>query len=101
MNSRADRFTNARPLKELQVIPGVGPSIAQDLIDLGIQRVDELRDRDPQKMYDELCAMRGERLDRCMLYVFRCAVYFASRSEHEPERLKWWNWTDDRKAARN
>jgi hypothetical protein len=27
-----------------------------------------------------------------MLYVFRCAVYYASNETHEPERLKWWNW---------
>ncbi|WP_394701143.1 helix-hairpin-helix domain-containing protein [uncultured Methanolobus sp.] len=33
-------------------------------------------------------------LDRCMLYVFREAVYFASNEEHDPELLKWWNWKD-------
>jgi hypothetical protein len=33
-------------------------------------------------------------VDRCVLYVFRCAVYFASEAEHDPELLKWWNWKD-------
>jgi hypothetical protein len=28
------------------------------------------------------------------LYTFRCAVYFVSNQQHEPELLKWWNWTD-------
>ncbi|NIV18422.1 MAG: pathogenicity locus, partial [Woeseiaceae bacterium] len=28
------------------------------------------------------------------LYVFRCAVYYASEEDHDPELLKWWNWTD-------
>lgn len=36
--------------------------------------------------------MRGEPQDRCLLYVFRCAVYYASRAKHDPEVLKWWNW---------
>jgi hypothetical protein len=29
-----------------------------------------------------------------MLYVFRTAVYYASNSKHDPEKLKWWNWKD-------
>jgi hypothetical protein len=85
---------------ELQIIPGIGPSMAQDLRDLGIKRVGDLKKRDPEKMYRTLCDLRGARLDRCVLYVFRCAVYYAGNSRHEPELLKWWNWTDDRQAAR-
>ena len=27
-----------------------------------------------------------------MLYVFRCALYYASNDIHDPELLKWWNW---------
>jgi hypothetical protein len=33
-------------------------------------------------------------VDRCLLYVFRCAVYFAEHTRHDPELLKWWNWKD-------
>lgn len=80
----------------LQSIPGIGPSMAQDLTDLGIDEVRDLRNRDPQEMYESLSDLRGTRMDRCVLYVFRCAVYFAEESRHEPELLKWWNWTDDR-----
>ncbi|WP_334292712.1 helix-hairpin-helix domain-containing protein [Parasporobacterium paucivorans] len=29
-----------------------------------------------------------------MLYVFRCAVYYANEEAHDPEKLKWWNWKD-------
>jgi len=80
----------------LESIPGVGPSIAQDLQDLGITQVRDLRGHDPQEMFDALCTMRGEKIDRCVLYVFRCAVYFATTRRRDPERLKWWNWTDER-----
>ena len=80
--------------RDLQRIPGVGPSIARDLQDLGMRRVEDLRDADPQSLYDELCALRGAHIDRCVLYVFRCAVYFASSDDHDPELLKWWSWKD-------
>ncbi len=79
---------------DLQRIPGVGKSVEQDLLQLGFSRVADLSGADPERMYQELCALQGGHVDRCMLYVFRCAVYFASESEHDPELLKWWNWKD-------
>lgn len=81
-------------LKELQKIPGVGKVIAQDLWDLGFRSVGELKDRHPQQLYEMLCARQGAPVDRCMLYVFRCAVYYASRTTHDPGLLKWWHWKD-------
>ena len=45
-------------------------------------------------MYQNLITLRGHHIDRCVLYVFRCAVYFASHSTHEAKLLKWWNWKD-------
>ena len=80
----------------LQSIPGVGPSIARDLRDLGIHEVRDLSNRDPQEMFEALSDIRGVKMDRCVLYVFRCAVYFAEDSRHDPELLKWWNWTDEK-----
>ena len=82
------------PLKAFQVIPGVGPNIAQDFVDLGFVQVSNLRGKDPEQLYHDLCALRGAHVDRCVLYVFRLSVYFADNSFHEPELLKWWNWKD-------
>jgi len=81
-------------LKEFRRIPGVGRSIAEDLWELGLRRVDDLRGADPQALYDQLGRQRGMHIDRCMLYVLRCAVYFASEERHEPEKLLWWNWKE-------
>ena len=80
---------------ELQMIPGVGPSIARDLRQLGIRRVSQLRRRDPERLYRRLGQLRGVRQDPCLLYVFRCAVYYASTPRPDPELLKWWNWKGD------
>ena len=79
---------------DLRTIPGVGVSIAADLAGLGIGRVRDLEGRDPNRLYERLSAQRGERMDRCVLYVFRCAVYFAETPDPERELLKWWNWKD-------
>jgi hypothetical protein len=84
---------------DLSRIPGVGPSIASDLYSLGIREVADLRGRDPEFLYSELCRETGKHVDRCVLYVFRCAVYFASEPKHDLELLKWWKWKDGTKAA--
>ena len=80
--------------KDLQSIPGVGPSLAQDLQNLGIQKVSDLTNKDPEELYLQLCEQMGRPVDRCVLYVFRCAVYYASETDHDPELLKWWRWKD-------
>lgn len=79
----------------LQIIPGIGPSMAQDLRDLGIFEVNQLVGKDPELMFKRLCQLHDMHIDRCVLYVFRCAVYFASCDDHDAELLKWWNWKDE------
>lgn len=81
-------------MKEFLKIPGVGPSIAGDLRSLGFRSLNDLKGQDPETMYESLCSLRGVRLDRCILYVFRCAVYFVTEETHDPELLKWWRWKD-------
>lgn len=83
-------------MQEFLTVPGVGKRIAQDLADLGIRSVKDLKKRDPERLYRKLCALRGRQIDRCVLYVFRCAIYFASEKRHDPYLLKWWNWKDQK-----
>ena len=85
-----------REISDLQEIPGVGPSIARDLFQIGIRRVSDLKNKLPEKLYDAACKRAGKKIDRCLLYVFRCAVYYASQRRHNPELLKWWNWKDEK-----
>ncbi|MFZ3167130.1 MAG: helix-hairpin-helix domain-containing protein [Candidatus Methanoperedens sp.] len=69
-------------LKEFKHIPGVSKKISLDLWSMGLRSVEYLKDYERQ----------GVQVDRCMLYVFYCAVYY----EHDPELLKWWNWKDNK-----
>ena len=63
---------------ELRKIPGVGEKIEQDLIRLGYPKIASLKDANPEELYARDCAIRGVMIDRCQLYVYRCAVYYAT-----------------------
>jgi len=82
------------PKDELEQVPGVGKSIAHDLRQIGITSVDDLKGKDPEELYEKLCSFKASPVDRCMLYVLRSAVYYASTSDPDPRLLQWWNWKD-------
>jgi nucleotidyltransferase/DNA polymerase involved in DNA repair len=75
-------------------IPGVGKSIARDLNNIGIYKISDLKGHDPHQLYDQSNNYAGCIQDRCLLYVFRLAVYYAEtpNDKREVEKLKWWNW---------
>ena len=79
------------PLTE---IPGVGDRIAAVMEALGIREVSDLRGRDPEELYVKECLMKGRQEDRCALYGWRAAVYYADHETREAEKLKWWYWKD-------
>ena len=84
---------------DLRQIPGVGPNMEADLNRLGYTTVESLAGQDPEEMYLRDCALEGGPLDRCVLYVYRLAVYYAEHREREPEKLKWWYWKDRKEGA--
>ncbi|NTW46488.1 MAG: pathogenicity locus [Candidatus Moranbacteria bacterium] len=85
-----------RKTGNLTEIPGVGKSIAEDLRKIGVRRVADLRGRDPERLYERSNRWAGTVQDRCLLYVFRLAVYYANTKpeDRDSEKLKWWNWKD-------
>ena len=84
----------AKRRTRLEILPGIGPNLAKDLMELGFNDPSDLRGRDPEAMYTDLCDLRGRQIDRCVLYAFRCAVYCSNSEEPEPGLTKWWNWKD-------
>lgn len=82
------------PAGDLKKIPGVGKNMEQHLNNIGIHRIEDLRGKDPEELYAQDCIQKGFQEDRCVLYVYRCAVYFAEHEQHETEKLKWWYWKD-------
>ena len=84
---------NKNNADSLTIIPGVGKSIAKDLQEIGIKSVSDLKDKNPEKLYQLSNEQAGKTQDRCLLYVFRCAVYYAN-GDCDLEKLKWWNWKE-------
>ncbi len=93
------RFSPSAP-RVFSGVPGVGPSIEGDLLRLGVKTPEMLARSDPQDLFDRLCRLEGKKVDRCVLYVFRCAVYCCKTPWPDPERAKWWNWSDANLARR-
>lgn len=91
-------MTKEQSIKELKKIPGVGKSISNDLWNIGIHSISDLKDKNPETLYRLSNEKVGVTQDRCLLYVFRCAVYFANTETHkqDSEKLKWWNWKDNK-----
>ena len=89
-------MTTIESIKELSLIPGVGKSIANDLINIGITKIEQLKGKDAYTLFDESNQFAGCVQDRCLLYVFKCAIYYAEtpKEKHDSEKLKWWNWSD-------
>lgn len=78
----------------LQTIPGIGPALAADFRLIGVTLPSSLIGQNPERLYRKLEKVTGVHHDRCVLYTFRCAVYFVNTKKHNPELLKWWNWSD-------
>jgi len=79
---------------DLTKIPYVGKETEKDLLLLGFDSIVSLKGADPEAMYEKECVLKGVKVDRCQLYVYRMAVYYAENEVHDPEKLKWWNWKD-------
>jgi len=58
------------------------------------EKIEDLKDKDPLELYEMDCKAKGFKEDRCQLYLFRMAVYYASNEKHDKEKLKWWYWKD-------
>jgi Pathogenicity locus len=79
---------------DLQTMPNVGPKIARMLERLGIGRPEDLRGRDAEELFEELCVLDGRRHDPCLLDTFASAVDFASGGPARP----WWEYSRERRA---
>lgn len=75
-------------------MPNVGPKVAAKLESIGIASPDDLRGRDAQELYEQLCAQDGVRHDPCLLDTFVATVAYADGGPPLP----WWHYSRERKA---
>ena len=81
-------------MSELRKIPGVGKETERNLLRLGYTDIASLKNEDPEEMYGRDCILQNQKIDRCQRSVYRCAVYYATTENPDPETLKWRNWKD-------
>ncbi len=81
-------------MSDLTKIPGIGKNMEKHLFDIGINSIEDLKNKDPEELYKLSCIKNGGYIDRCVLYVYRLAVYYAENDVYEADKLKWWNWKD-------
>jgi hypothetical protein len=86
-------------MRQLGDLSGIGKAMLEDFELLGIHSVEQLKDCEPQMLYDELCRRTGQRQDPCVLDTFTCAVAQARDPDLPPEQRNWWYWSRIRKGA--
>jgi len=88
--------TSERSLSDLI---SIGPAMARDFEMLGVRSIAQLARRNPEKLYEKLCAVTGQTQDICCLDVFRAAVAQARNPQLPLEQCQWWYWSRQRKAC--
>lgn len=87
---KVDLVALQSPLKR---IPGMDIASVRDLIDIGVQDVDELRGRAPEALFEEVLNLR-EQTPAERLHYIRMAVYYAETEDPDPRLLQAWKWAD-------
>jgi hypothetical protein len=81
----------------LNELASVGPMTMRDFKLLGVNSVAQLKRRSPERMYRQLCRLKGPQ-DICCLDVFAAAVAQAKDPDLPIEERQWWYWSKRRKA---
>jgi nucleotidyltransferase/DNA polymerase involved in DNA repair len=81
---------DTRRLRELR---GIGKAMLKDFEELDIRSVSQLARANPDKLYNRLNEIRGQRMDACVLDTFRCAVAQARNPLLPREQRDWWHWS--------
>ena len=76
-------------MSDLSLIPGVGSKTVEMLNKLGYSKIEDLRDVNPDDLYEMDSFTRGYKPCVCQLYVYRCAVWYAENGLENKE--KQWN----------
>ena len=85
--------------RNLRDLVSIGPAMLRDFELLGVASVAELSRRHPEKLYEELCRIKGQSQDICCLDVFCAAVAQARNPRLPAEQCQWWYWSRKRRAS--
>jgi DNA transformation protein len=81
-------------LTKLTDLPNIGKAIATDLLAVGIDSPDDLKDSDAMEIFNNLKTVMGHRHDPCVYYTLLSVKHFMDTGESLP----WWKFTAKGKA---
>lgn len=81
-------------MKQLNDLKNVGKATLEDLHLLGIHSVEQLSNKDPTDLFDELERLTQVRQDPCVWDIFAAIIHEASTGVP----TAWWEWTHKRKS---
>ena len=81
-------------MTDLRLVPGIRAKKEKELIEMGYDSLEKLKDADPDELYFQACAKANRQLDKCVLYAFRCAVAYAKDPAPNPDNYRWWYFCD-------
>lgn len=91
-------------MSNLRDVPGIGAKKEKELMEMGYNSLESLKNADPDELYFQACVNAHEQLDKCVLYAFRCAVAYAKDPAPDPDHYRWWYFCDrqddDKKKGR-
>ncbi len=87
-----------RKRNELEILRGIGPSLAEDLQKIGVTSLIQLKKSNAGTLFKRLERKQGK-TDPCVLYTFRCAIYQAQAKHPTKEKSNWWYWKDIKKRG--
>lgn len=87
------KAATAAEVRKFQDIPNVGPAMTRDFQLLGFKSPQDLKGKDPLKLYKKMCKIRGKRQDPCVLDTYMAVIDFLNGASARP----WWYYTKNRK----
>ena len=85
--------------RQLGDLISIGPAMLRDFAQLKIRSVAQLAKQNPQRMYERLNRLSGQRQDPCVLDTFCAAVAQAKNPRLPAEQCLWWYWSRKRKSG--
>jgi hypothetical protein len=90
----------AKSARQLADLISIGPAMLRDFEMLGIRNMKQLARQNPQRMYERLGRLVGQRQDPCVLDTFCAAVAQARNPRLPAERCQWRYWSRKRKTGK-
>lgn len=97
LQSSWERAQYLHGLAQFQMVPSIGPKVAQRIVQMGYYSLQDVRNEDGADLINRLEACIGYWEDPCLEDSFRCIVYHAN---HPDSYKSWFDFSSERKKFR-